>query len=98
MSLLSSQAAYLQADKVLSAIKESQQRVYAIPLIHENLYQSENVSLIPMAAYVKEVVAYLLDSFQVQGRIRFRVDVAPVDPETAMRYFGLCNEFLRLSK
>jgi two-component sensor histidine kinase len=84
MSLLSSQAAYLEDDKVLSAIRESQQRVYAISLIHQNLYQSENVSLISMDAYVKEVVEYLLDSFQVQGRIGFRLDVAPVDLDIAI--------------
>jgi two-component sensor histidine kinase len=84
MSLLSSQAAYLQDDAALSAIRESQQRVYAISLIHQNLYQSENVSLISMATYVKEVVEYLLDSFQVQGRIGFRPDVAPVDLDIAI--------------
>jgi two-component sensor histidine kinase len=84
MSLLSSQAAYLEDDKVLSAIKESQQRVYAISLIHENLYQSENVSLISMDAYVKEVGEYLLDSFQVQGRIEFHREVAAIDLDIAI--------------
>jgi two-component sensor histidine kinase len=84
MSLLSSQAAYLEDDKVLSAIKESQQRVYAISLIHENLYQSENVSLISMDAYVKEVVEYLLDSFQVQGQIGFHREVAAIDLDIAI--------------
>ena len=84
MSLLSSQAAYLEDDKVLSAIKESQQRVYAISLIHENLYQSENVSLISMDAYVKEVVEHLLDSFQVQGRIEFHREVAAIDLDIAI--------------
>lgn len=59
MSLLNSQSAYLKDNAALDAIKESQHRVHAISLIHQKLYQSENLSVINMSSYINEVVDYL---------------------------------------
>jgi two-component sensor histidine kinase len=78
MSLLNSQAAYLQDDNALSAIRESQQRVYAISLIHQNLYKSDNIARIEMPAYVREVVEYLIDSFGAGDHVRYQASIEPV--------------------
>jgi two-component sensor histidine kinase len=79
MSLLNSQAASLQDQAALSAIQESQHRVQAMALIHQKLYQSEGVARIPMHDYIGEVVAYLSDSYCLDHRVRFRVQVAPIE-------------------
>jgi len=84
MSLLNSQTRYLQDDIARSAIKESHQRVRAISLIHQKLYQSERVALIDMAAYVRELTEHLGDSFDAQDRIRFRLAVAPLELDVAL--------------
>jgi two-component sensor histidine kinase len=84
MSLLSSQTRYLRDDKAVSAIKESHQRVRAISLIHQKLYQSERVALIDMAAYTRELADYLGDSFDTGDRIRFRLAVAPLELDVAL--------------
>jgi two-component sensor histidine kinase len=84
MSLLSSQARYLGDDKALSAIRESHQRVQAISLIHQKLYQSERVALIDMADYIRELTEFLGDSFDSRGRIRFHLTVAPLKLDVAM--------------
>lgn len=84
MSLLSSQVAYLQDEKALLAIRESQNRIYAISLSHQKLYLSEKIALIEMAAYIKEITEYLQDSFQMHGRIRFELAVAPVELDGAV--------------
>jgi two-component sensor histidine kinase len=84
MSLLDSQADFLQDGKALAAIQESQQRVYAISLIHQKLYQSENLAMIEMDTYISEVVSYICESFDVQGRIQFYISVAPLKLDVAI--------------
>jgi two-component sensor histidine kinase len=79
MSLLNSQAAYLADDAALSAIQESQHRVQAMALIHQKLYQSEQVARINMASYIDEVVTYLLDFYDRPRPIQFRLDVEPIE-------------------
>jgi len=84
MSLLNSQAAFLQDDNALSAIRESQQRVYAISLIHQNLYKSDNIARIEMPAYVREVVEYLIDSFRAGDHVRYQACIEPVGIDLAV--------------
>jgi two-component sensor histidine kinase/tetratricopeptide (TPR) repeat protein len=79
MSLLNSQAASLEDEAALSAIQESQNRVQAIALIHQKLYQSESVARIPMADYISEVVAYLHESYNLLQTIQFDLEVEPIE-------------------
>ena len=79
MSLLSSQAAYLEDEKALVAIQESQNRIHTISLSHQKLYLSEKIALIDMASYIREVVEYLHDSLQMQDRVRFHLSVDPIE-------------------
>lgn len=72
--LLESQAVYLEND-ALKAVENSQHRIYAMSLIHQKLYQSEDIKSINMAAYLPEFVHYLGDSFGVLGRIRFQLSI-----------------------
>jgi len=78
MSLLNSQSAYLTDERALSAIRESQNRVQAISLLHQKLYQSENLAVIDMPSYVKEVTEYLAENLDARQRIDFEVAVAPL--------------------
>jgi two-component system, sensor histidine kinase PdtaS len=77
LSLLQSQSAYLK-DEALAAVHDSQHRVQAMSLIHQKLYQTDNVSTINMDTYIPELVDYLKDSFVVRTRIVFAMDIAPV--------------------
>lgn len=61
MSLLNTQAAYLQDKDALRAISESRHRMQAISLIHQKLYQSDNMALTEMPHYIRELVSYLQD-------------------------------------
>lgn len=71
MSLLNTQSAYLHNEDALDAIRNSQQRMFAISLIHQELYQSDNLSEIDMMWYVKELVDYLKDCFDTGQNISF---------------------------
>ncbi|WPP48732.1 histidine kinase dimerization/phosphoacceptor domain -containing protein [Catalinimonas niigatensis] len=79
MSLLNSQIASLQDKVALSAIQDSQNRVQAMALIHQKLYQAEGVARIPMQAYVEEVVAYLQDTYALSRQVSFKLDIEPIE-------------------
>ncbi|SHL97513.1 histidine kinase dimerization/phosphoacceptor domain -containing protein [Chitinophaga sp. CF418] len=79
MSLLNTQAAFLDDKDALNAIRESRYRMQAISLIHQKLYQSENVAMIDMSAYIKDLVEYLKDGFSGVNKIRFDLQITPVN-------------------
>lgn len=83
ISLLNSQSAYLENDMALSAIKNSQHRIHSMSLIHQKLYNSENISTINMPNYIKELVEYLRDSFSLGQRIRFELKIDPLELDVA---------------
>ena len=72
--LLESQAEYLEND-ALKAIENSQHRIYAMSLIHQKLYQSEDIKTIDMSLYLPEFIGYLNDSFNINNRIRFHLEI-----------------------
>ncbi|UPK70969.1 histidine kinase dimerization/phosphoacceptor domain -containing protein [Chitinophaga filiformis] len=78
MSLLNTQAAFLDDKDALNAIRESRYRMQAISLIHQKLYQSDNVALIDMSTYINELVVFLKDGFSDVNRIKFDLQIAPV--------------------
>ena len=82
MSLLNTQSAYIENDAALVVIRENQHRVYAMSLIHQKLYQSENVALIDIPVYISELLDYLRSSFDTR-HIRFELDIAPVKLDVA---------------
>jgi len=72
--LLESQAYYLEND-ALKAIENTQHRIYAMSLIHQRVYQSEDVRTIDMATYLPDFIHYLQDSFGGLPHIRFLLDI-----------------------
>jgi two-component system, sensor histidine kinase PdtaS len=75
--LLESQARHLESD-ALKAIEVSQHRIYAMSLIHQKLYQSDDIKMIDIASYIPELVRYLETSFGVTDKIRFQLDIDPI--------------------
>jgi two-component sensor histidine kinase len=79
MSLLNSQSSYLDNEAAIKAIKESQHRLKSISLVHQKLYQTDNVGKIYVKAYIHEMVAYLRESFNTGERIRFELAINELD-------------------
>ncbi|HKO79723.1 MAG TPA: sensor histidine kinase, partial [Chitinophagaceae bacterium] len=79
MSLLDSQSVYINNDAALAAIHDSERRVHAMALIHQKLYQSENISSIAMPEYINELVSYVQDSFDTDNRIVFEQTIDPLN-------------------
>lgn len=84
VSLLESQTTFLNNSDALAAVKDSQHRIHAMSLIHQKLYLAENVSTVNMANYIKELVSYLSESFNISRKILFNLDVSPIDIDVAI--------------
>ena len=78
ISLLNSQSAYLDNQDALDAIRNSQHRMHAMSLIHQKLYQSENLATIDMSVYIRELVEYLGESFKQDKSVAMVMEVSPV--------------------
>ena len=48
-------------------------------LIHQKLYQSENLTAINMVDYIHELINYLRDCFDTRQAIRFNLQIEPVE-------------------
>lgn len=78
ISLLNSQSAYLKEDVAVNAILQSRHRIQAMSMLHQRIYQSQNMSGIAMPSYIHELVYYLDDSFNLGKRIIFNVSVEDI--------------------
>ena len=84
MSLLYSQSAYLKNKDAIDAIRDSQNRVQAIAIIHQKLYGKSNVATVVMTDYVSELVRYLSSVFDCpRHRINIRQVLEPINLDSA---------------
>jgi PAS domain S-box-containing protein len=67
-SLLSLQSEYLQDEELRKVLKESQNRVKSMAIIHQRLYQSGNLAEIDFASYIQELCSQLLRSYGAPSR------------------------------
>lgn len=97
IGLLYSQSAHLKDPVAIKAIKESQQRIYSMGLIHQKLYQSEHIDEIPMKEYVADLVHYIssgLNEKQTKIRIQQRIGQVNLDIAQAVPVGLIINEAL----
>ena len=71
-SLLSLQSQFIQDDEALSLFKESQSRVKTMALIHEKLYQSNDLTKIKFDEYIHHLTNHLFDAYnEKQKSVKF---------------------------
>ncbi|WP_158288392.1 tetratricopeptide repeat-containing sensor histidine kinase [Mucilaginibacter psychrotolerans] len=78
ISLLDSQSSYLLDENALVVLRESRHRMHSISLVHQKLYQDENLTGINIKDYISELIGFLKDSFGIEKKIRFELDVEPL--------------------
>jgi PAS domain S-box-containing protein len=96
-SLLSLQAAQVRDARIAEALAESQNRIRAVALVHENLYRSQDLASIAMASHLESLCAYLLRSCAVDAdRIAVELDIAPItlDVDRSIRCGLIVNELV----
>jgi two-component sensor histidine kinase len=78
VSLLELQSENLR-DEALSAIQDSQNRIYAMSLIHKKLYQTDNIASINMQPYLLELTAHLQTVYNPDRKISFDLHLTSVE-------------------
>ena len=74
-SLLDLQANYVDDMETVTVLQESQNRVKSMAMIHEMLYQSNNLSNIEFSGYIRILVQDLLYSYGVKSNIKPVINV-----------------------
>jgi two-component sensor histidine kinase len=82
-SLLNTQSSYLDNEDALTAIRDSQNRMQAISIVHQKLYQSDDLASINLQIYIEELARSIQDSFQDTRNVKFNFNVAEIRLTTA---------------
>jgi len=96
-TLLSLQSSNIEDQGVIDLYRESQNRILSIALIHENLYQSEDLTNINFASYLKNLIDDLFHSYGVDpAEIQITMEIKDVKMgiETAIPCGLIINELI----
>ncbi|MEM6262451.1 MAG: tetratricopeptide repeat protein [Bacteroidota bacterium] len=96
-SLLSLQSRGLQNDEAQQALQEGQNRVRAMALIHQNLYQEGNLVGVDVPAYVGKLVQTLVQSYKIDTQqVEIDLDISPItlDVDTLIPLGLIINELV----
>lgn len=97
LSLLKMQARQINDPEFLKAYTDSQDRIFSMALVHEQLYQSENLSRIDFGAYVNRLVRNLRATCKSQVpavKILFDVEGIYLDINLAIPCGLIINELV----
>ena len=73
-SLLGLQANSLNDEQLKAALKDSQNRVQSMSVIHEVLYQSDNLSSIDMNTYLSNLSGAIARNYTISSKVNVRVE------------------------
>jgi two-component system, sensor histidine kinase PdtaS len=95
-SLLALQSAQIDDPNTREAMQEGQNRVHSIGIVHQKLYQGENLGAIEMKDYFINLSESILDTFGAEGRVNVEcaMEKLNVDIDTAVPLGLIVNELL----
>ena len=73
-SLLDLRSRYITDSVAKAAFKESIQRIRAMALVHEKLYNTEDLQKLDFSGYLKKLIQQLLHGYGVNKRIALNID------------------------
>jgi len=97
ISLLNLQARYITDDTTLSAFRDSQNRVRAMALVHEKLYQSADLGTIDLENYIRFLANNLLRFSGMSDKgITLKMDIHDIflTIDTAIPFGLIINELI----
>ena len=96
-SLLSLQTKYINDPQIALAVKSGKDRVKAMSLIHQNLYQRENLTGIHVDEYFDKLISSLFNSYNIApGKIKLIKDIEKLnlDVDTVVPLGLISNELI----
>ncbi|MGB9202115.1 PAS domain S-box protein [Methanobacterium sp.] len=86
-SLLNLQTEYVDDEETINVLRESQNRVKSMAIIHENLYKSKDLTHINFVDYIRSLVSNLFYSYDVkeaQIKLTLKIEDISLNIETAI--------------
>ena len=96
-SLLNLQANAIEDKKISALFQESQNRVRLMSMIHEKLYQSDDVGHVDLGDYIRELCQYLIRSYEIEAnQVTLSVDIEDItlNIDTAVSCGLIVNELV----
>lgn len=95
-SLLALQSAQIDDPNTKEAMREGQNRVHSIGIVHQKLYQATNLGAIEMKDYFLNLSESILDSFGAENRVKIELamEKLEIDIDTAVPLGLIVNELL----
>lgn len=96
-SLLNLQAGYIADEPARRVFMESQNRLKALALIHEKLYQSEDLTSIDFSGYLRNLVVHLFHAYKINAHavaLQINVDSIILDIDRAIPCGLIVNELV----
>lgn len=96
-SLLNLQSRTIEDQQAKNAIREGQNRVKSMALIHQNLYQTENMTSMEVSDYIGKLGESLFNSYNVNPeKVTFSMETEPLhlDVDTLIPIGLILNELL----
>jgi two-component sensor histidine kinase len=95
-SMLALQSYYIDNKEALQIFKDMENRIQSMALVHQKLYQSQNLSRINLSEYVSDLAVLLLRSYATSYRISLDIDAEDVFVliDTAMPCGLILNELI----
>lgn len=94
-SLLKLQSNRLEDEKAIQAVRVGQQRVEAMSLIHQRLYQTDQLTTVNMAEYLTDLADSLIQAYGYQRDafdLQLNVDLPELDVDVAIPLGLIVNE------
>lgn len=96
-SLLSLQSRYIEDEKAQAAVNEGQNRVKSMALIHQKLYQNNNLLGVEIIDYIKNLTATLKDAYGIESdriSIDYELEDLKIDVDTIIPIGLILNELI----
>lgn len=95
-SLLELQSSIIDDPTVQEAVNSSKSRVYSMGIIHQKLYQSDQLTTVEMRDYLINLSENISNSFSPDGKIKIECNMPELvlDVDTAMSVGLIANEVL----
>ncbi len=95
-SLLNLQSRYLKEERFISSFRETQNRVKSMALVHEQLYQSQNLSQIVLLDYIEQLLNNLFRAYSINSNIKYltKIDDFNLDLDSAVPFGLIVNEVI----
>ena len=96
-SLIGLKSASIKDDQMINILHDMKNRIQTIALVHQKLYQSQNLSRVDLKEYITDLVSLLVSSYvDVQDKITFTLNLENINVliDTAVPCGLIINELI----